>query len=238
MQNTKFLPGRQAGKIKNSNYWLQIALFLFFVFNFIGCATTPLVSPPRPEGIPGIYHRVEKGQTLWRISKIYNIDLDELVKINRIMDATSIEIGQLIFIPHRQKPQSLYNKSYAEDFIWPIKGRVISSFGQIFNNMINKGINIQVNSDTDVLAARSGKVIFYSPNFKGFGKTIIIEHADGFSTIYAKNYQVLVRIGQFLEQGTTVAKVGPGQDKDQKAYLHFEIRKGHVPQNPNFYLSY
>jgi murein DD-endopeptidase MepM/ murein hydrolase activator NlpD len=227
MQNSKL----------NFKQGLPILLFVLVIFNFIGCTTTPLVTPPGLAGVPGVYHRVEKGETLWRISKAYNIDLDELVRINRISDAANIEIGQLIFIPHRQKPQSLYDKSYAEDFIWPLEGGVIASFGQIFNNMVNKGIDIQPRSDSEVVAARSGKVVFYSPNFDGFGKTIIIEHTDGFSTVYAKNSEVFIKIGQNLEQGATIAKVGSGQGRDKNAYLHFEIRKGHIPQNPYFYLS-
>jgi len=218
-----------------ANYCILL-IFTFYLLTFYGCATAPLVYPPRPEGIPGIYHCVEKGETLWMISKIYTVDLDELVRINRISDAASIEVGQLIFIPYRQKPRYLSNKPSAEDFIWPLKGRVIASFGQTFNNMINKGINIQVYKDSNVVAARSGKVVFYNPNFKGFGKTIIIDHGDGFSTIYAKNSEVFIKIGQGIEQGAIIAKVGPSLDTDKNTYLHFEIRKGHIPQNPYFYL--
>jgi murein DD-endopeptidase MepM/ murein hydrolase activator NlpD len=215
--------------------WFIIVPFVFFLLNFIGCATLPSVLPPRREGIPGIYHQVEKGQTLWRLSKIYNLDLDELVSINHISDATNIEVGQLIFIPQRQKPQLPLIQSRLEDFIWPIKGRVITTFGQVFNDMINKGINIQTYADTDVVASRSGKVVFYSPNFKGFGKTIIVDHGDGFLTVYARNSEALVKIGDQVQKGTLIAKVG-SRGRDKSTYLHFEIRKSYIPQNPYFYL--
>jgi len=209
---------------------LLVVLF-FCLLNIFGCATAPVVSrKPVAPGVPGVYHKVEKGQTLWRISKMYDVDLDEIVQMNHISDATSIEIGQLIFIPQlRQEAPRPRIQSSLEDFIWPIRGRVISSFGQTTNSMVNKGLNIQANSTSDVLASRSGRVVFYSPNFKGYGKTIIIDHGDGFMTVYARNSDCLVKAGDSILKGAVIARVN--------SYLHFEIRKGCIPQNPNFYLQ-
>ena len=213
-------------------------LYLCVFVAFSGCVTLPPpkapVAPVVP-GMPGVYHRVEKGQTLWRISRIYNVDLDEIARINRITDATRIEVGQQLFIPNRQKPQSLPSNYFSDDFIWPLKGKVISLFGQTFNNMINKGINIEPASSASVMAARSGKVVFSSDDFGSYGKTLIIEHGDGFSTVYARNAQILVKAGDSVQRGALIAKVGSA-GRDNNRYLHFEIRKGHIPQNPNFYL--
>ena len=221
---------------KHKRLILYLLPTIYYLLFLIGCATAPYTLPPKPQfAMPGIYHRVEKGQTLWRISKIYSADLDEIVRINRIPDAASIEPGQFIFIPSAQKKQYLSGQSSAEDFSWPLKGRVITSFGQTLNDMINKGINIQGAKGQDVVASRSGKVIFYDSNFENFGKTIIIEHGDGFSTVYARNSEVLVKIGDYVQRRTVIAKVG-SSDRDKNAYLHFEIRKGYIPQNPYFYL--
>jgi len=221
---------------KHKRLILYLLPTIYYLLFLIGCATAPYTLPPKPQfAMPGIYHRVEKGQTLWRISKIYSADLDEIVKINRIPDAASIEPGQFIFIPSAQKKQYLSGQSSAEDFSWPLKGRVITSFGQTLNDMINKGINIQGVKGQDVVVSRSGKVIFYDSNFENFGKTIIIEHGDGFSTVYARNSEVLVKIGDYVQRRTVIAKVG-SSDRDKNAYLHFEIRKGYIPQNPYFYL--
>ena len=201
----------------------------------MGCAPAPYVKPTLPPSMPGIYHRVEKGQTLWRISKIYTVDLDEIVKINRIADASSIDVGQLIFIPRRQKPQVLAAKSLSDDFIWPLRGRVISTFGQTFNNLINKGLNIQTYHNSDIVASRSGRVVFLGDNFNDFGKTIIIDHGDGFSTVYARNSRVFIKPGDYVQKGIIIARAGSA-GRDKNIYLHFEIRKGHLPQNPYFYL--
>ncbi|MFA5410318.1 MAG: LysM peptidoglycan-binding domain-containing protein [Candidatus Omnitrophota bacterium] len=162
--------------MRKINFLISIPVFAFLAMVFSGCASVPEIGAVKPiQGIPGIYHRVEKGQTLWRISKIYGLDLDELVSINRISDSSNIETGQLIFIPRRQKQQAEFSQGAVEDFVWPATGRVISGFQEAHHDMINKGIDIQVSRGADILASRSGKVIFYSPNFKGFGKTIIID---------------------------------------------------------------
>lgn len=209
---------------------LILLAFTFGVLAFTGCATTALVMPHKPQGLPGVYHRVERGQTIFRISKIYNTDIDTLVKINRISDVTSIETGQLIFIPYQQKQQASYGKSsLIEDFTWPVKGEVTTTFGQVHNGMLNKGINIKpYRREDNVVAARSGKIVFYGPDLKGFGKTIVIKHSDGFLTVYTGTSQVLVKTGDSMQRGGLIAKAGPN--------LHFQIRKGYIPQNPSFYL--
>lgn len=201
-----------------------------------GCATVNPITTSAPQftGMPGIYHCVEKGQTLWAISKMYGVDLEELAKVNRISDAAQVEINQLVFIPSRNKPQGNADNYSKEDFAWPIKGRVIATFGQVHNNMLNKGINILA-KNPDVFASRSGKVVFYAPAFKGYGKTIIIDHGDGFSSVYARNSEVFIKIGDSVEKGALIAKVGLTA-KDKNKYLHFEIRRWHIPQNPYYYL--
>lgn len=222
-----------------SSYIISILTALFIA----GCASAPPtiapITPPQPIPTAGfVYHKVEKGQTLWRISKIYDVDLAELAKINRLSDTTSIEIDQLILIPKkkREEDRPICKFPTSEDFIWPLHGRVITSFGQTYNNMINKGLNITSSTTSNVIASRSGTVVFCSSNFSGFGKTIVIDHGDGFSTVYARNSELLTKTGDIVTQGMVIAKVGYA-GRDRSPYLHFEIRKGYTPQNPNFYLS-
>lgn len=220
---------------KKNIFSINIFIVLTLLLNIFGCAPAPYVKPQVPEGLPGIYHRVERGQTLWRISKMYEVDLEELARVNRISDSASIEVGQLLFIPNRRRIKTASVKYSSDDFIWPIKGRVIASFGQTYNNMINKGLNIQPRSSLEIVAARSGRVVFYAKDFGGYGKTIIIDHGDGLSTVYARNSEVLIKLGDEVQKGDLIAKAGSA-GRDKNTYLHFEIRKGHLPQNPYFYL--
>jgi LysM repeat protein len=221
--------------LKNKQIFTCILTTICYLLFLAGCAPGPYVKPTPPYGIPGIYHKVENGQTLWRISKLYNADLEEISRFNHLTDTTKIEAGQLIFIPNRHKELASDIKYSSEDFIWPTKGRVIAVFGQTFDNMINKGLNIQPYNDSDVVAARSGKVVFSTDNFEGFGKTFIIDHGDGFSSVYARNTQVFVKAGDNVQKGQVLARAGSAA-RIGPSYLHFEIRKGHIPQNPYHYL--
>jgi murein DD-endopeptidase MepM/ murein hydrolase activator NlpD len=195
----------------------------------------PPVITPQVAPLPGVYHLVEKGQTLWRIAKTYDVDLEELARINRITDTSSIEVGQILLIPNRKTQRIVPIAGLYDDFIWPLKGRVISGFGSTSNNMINKGLDIVPDGNRDVVAARSGRVSFLADNFGSFGKTIIIDHGDGFSTVYARNAECFVKAGDTIQKGALISKAGyAGRDKN--TYLHFEIRKGHIAQNPYYYL--
>ncbi|MFA5286938.1 MAG: LysM peptidoglycan-binding domain-containing M23 family metallopeptidase [Candidatus Omnitrophota bacterium] len=225
--------------LRNNKLSVKSLVIIAYLFFLSGCVTAPYVKPITPAqsvNMPGIYHSVVKGETLWRISKMYDTDLEELVKVNRITDSTVIETGQRIFIPNRSNAKPAYEK-YADndDFIWPSKGRVVGSFGQVVNNMINKGINIAPYGSRDIIASRSGRVVFLSNNFAGLGKTIILDHGDGFFTVYSLSSEVFVKPGDTIKQGTVIARLSPsGEGKN--GYLHFQVRKGHLPQNPIFYL--
>lgn len=206
-----------------------------------GCVTVPpqgLPTAPLGQALPGSYHRVERGETLWRIARNYHVDLDAVVAANRINDATSLEVGQLVFIPHERQEELSSGpriSSASEDFIWPLKGRVIATFGQTTDSMVNKGIHVQPVGTDEVVASRGGRVVFSAEDLPGFGRTLIIDHGDGFSTVYARCAEVWVNPGAVVAQGTRIGRVGSG-GRQKTVYLHFEIRKRHLAQNPYFYL--
>jgi len=155
------------------------------------------------------------------------------------LDAQRIKAGQLLFIPSATAPiksKSPRALSYTkEDFAWPVKGKIILHFGDRKGTSKNKGIDIQVGEGTTVVASRGGKVIFTDDKVKGYGKTIILDHGNDLHTLYAHNSKILVKIGENIKQFAPIAKVG-STGRARTPYLHFEIRKGHQPQNPFYYL--
>jgi murein DD-endopeptidase MepM/ murein hydrolase activator NlpD len=222
-------------------------ILILTVATLAGCATVPPSSGPMTMPVAvshvssGIRHRVEAGQTLWQISKIYNVDIDDIIRVNRISESTPIEIGQVLLIPGGSKTQNISPRptepvqSAGDDFIWPLKGRVIAGFGSTYRNLINRGINIQTSSGANVLASRSGRVVFYSSSLGNFGKTVIIDHGDGLRSVYSRISDCFVQAGENVSRGALIGRAG-SSTRDKNSYLHFEIRKGSLPQNPLFYL--
>ena len=221
----------------------HIAFITLFCITLTGCATTPQVANIEPLPRPvtaGIYHRVVKGETLWRIAKSYNVEISRIAQANRLRDPSRIEVGQMLFVPGAAQKTVVYTRDFPakpgkKGFIWPVKGRVISYFGQKRYNTVNNGIDILSSENALVVASKSGVVSFCDDKVKGFGKTIIIEHDDGYSTVYAYNSQNLVRAGERVKSNQAIAKVGKSSRSDRYA-LHFEIRKRHKPVNPFYYL--
>jgi murein DD-endopeptidase MepM/ murein hydrolase activator NlpD len=186
--------------------------------------------------MPGIYHRVQRGETLWGISKRYKASLDEIVKINRMPDASKINAGQSIFIPYAQEVREVRSLERQDSsFIWPVKGEVVTHFEMKQNNVRSKGIVIRAPEGESVLAARSGKVSFSDDKVKGMGRVIILDHGDGFATVYAHNSANLVKAGDTVRQGQRIARVGTSGRADSPR-LYFEIREAQVPKNPFYYL--
>ncbi len=221
-------------------------ILLSLMLMLSSCATTPVeipsgsptsLLPARPT--ESFTHIVQKGETLWRISKITHTDLETIIKINHLSDSTSITPGQTIFIPKTVSqvttPQTNFSSQGEAEFIWPLKGKVITRFRERIDGVTSKGIDILTESPQDVLASRSGKVIFVD-NLIGYGQTIIIDHGDGLSTLYCGNARVLVHIGEEVKQGSIIAKTGR-TIRPENGSMHFEIRQRHKPQNPLFYLD-
>ena len=182
----------------------------------------------------GLYHKVRPKETLWRISRMYGVNLEALVGANRLTDKEKIYAGQLIFIP--QADITEFGEVAKEKvFVWPIRGKVVSFYGSHKDGVKNKGIDIKARHGEAVIASRSGKISFVEENMEGFGKTIIIDHPDEYSTVYAYNSQLLVSVGQRVRQGTVIAKAGQS-GRAPSPRLHFEIRKKHKPQNPFYFL--
>ena len=121
-------------------------------------------------------------------------------------------------------------------FIWPVKGKVISSFGPKGDGLHNDGINISAPAGTPVVAADGGRVSYVGNELKGYGNLILIHHADGFVTAYAHNSQYAVQRGETVKKGQTIGYVGKSGSVSSPQ-LHFEVRRGKTAVNPKKYLG-
>jgi len=123
-----------------------------------------------------------------------------------------------------------------ERFLWPVKGQVISGFGPKKGGLNNDGVNISAPAGTSVVAADNGVVAYAGNELRGFGNLLLIRHADGWVTAYAHNETLLVKRGDKVKRGQTIAHVG-STGSVSAPQLHFEIRKGTDPVDPMKYLG-
>ncbi|OQX84075.1 MAG: hypothetical protein B6D53_00820 [Candidatus Omnitrophica bacterium 4484_49] len=215
--------------------------FVFLFLVFYGCAAVPrresseyevisaheVFQPPEPPS-RGVYHKVQKGETLYRIARAYDVQIQDIVRANNLANPSMIKEGQLLYIPGVEKTISLSEKK----FIWPVNGKVIVNYHQKTKRGISKGIDILSSGDYNVRAVKSGVVSYSGEDLKGYGNVIIIDHGDEIYSVYAYADKVFVSKGEFVNQGETIAALSP-----QHPVLHFEIRKGHKPVDPLYYLG-
>ncbi len=121
-------------------------------------------------------------------------------------------------------------------FRWPVQGRVISAFGAGADTRKNDGINIAVPTGTSVKAAKEGTVVYAGSELRTFGKLILVRHADGWVSAYAHNDELLVRRGDTVTRGQTIAKAG-STGEVSTPQVHFELRRDMKPVDPLKYLS-
>jgi murein DD-endopeptidase MepM/ murein hydrolase activator NlpD len=121
-------------------------------------------------------------------------------------------------------------------FRWPVRGKVITSYGAKTNGKANDGINLAVPEGTPVKAAEDGLVAYAGNELKGYGNLVLVRHANGYVTAYAHASEVLVKRGDTIKRGQVIAKSGQSGEV-ASPQLHFEIRKGSTPVDPLQFLN-
>jgi murein DD-endopeptidase MepM/ murein hydrolase activator NlpD len=117
-------------------------------------------------------------------------------------------------------------------FVWPVQGPVLSGFGPKGQGLNNDGINIGAPKGAPVVAAANGIVVYAGNEMKGFGNLILIRHQGGWVTAYAHLDRALVAKDAVVAQGDMIGTVG-SSGAPGAAQLHFEMRSGGKPVDPN-----
>ncbi len=121
-------------------------------------------------------------------------------------------------------------------FRWPVRGKVITTYGAKTNGKSNDGINLAVPEGTPVKAAEDGVVAYSGNELKGYGNLVLVRHSNGYVTAYAHASELLVKRGDTIKRGQVIAKSGQSGEVGSPQ-LHFEIRKGSSPVDPLQFLN-
>ncbi len=119
--------------------------------------------------------------------------------------------------------------------MWPVQGEIINRFGttidpKLGTQLVNKGIDIRAPYGASVITIGDGKVV-YEGTFLGYGKIILIDHQNGFCTLYGYLSETLVTKEDKVVKGEVIGKVGTGGLIEETA-LHFEVRKNGIAIDP------
>ena len=232
---------------------------------------------------------VVKGDTLYSLSRKYEIPVNDLAVMNKLSAPFNLSVGQKLKVPKlaavqtktatkvkkvvvkketkakstttakpEKQPYTKVQEKTKETkktvatpktesspkiaarssskFSWPVRGPILSGYGPKNGGLVNDGINISAPLGTTVKAAENGVVAYAGNEVKGMGNLIIIQHSDGWMTVYAHLNSMDVRRGARVSVGQPIGKIGK-TGKVDKPQLHFEIRKGTKSYNPTNYLK-
>ena len=216
---------------------------------------TPDISPSSTANQNSNSHTVKKGDTLSSISRLYNIDVLDLIEFNKLTGFT-IYPEQVIWLedghatsspttPDNNQVNNV-NENNERDLppiprttgpaILPVANvNVVSEFG-MRNGRLHKGIDFAGNPGTPILAVLPGRVVFSGVQ-RGFGNVIIIEHDNYIMTVYGHNESNHVAVGDIVSQGQVIASLG--NTGNATAYLvHFEYRLRGAARNPRELLRF
>ncbi|MDI9568467.1 MAG: M23 family metallopeptidase [bacterium] len=179
----------------------------------------------------GGIHTVVRGDTLWDLSRRYGVSLEALQQANPGVDPRRLVPGSTLIIPGAER--QLANRAASATFIWPVRGRISSSFGPRQGGF-HYGLDIACPQGSSIKAARSGRVVACGWQ-GGYGRVVVIDHGNGIETLYAHASELLVRAGQWVNQGEVIARVG-STGRSTGPHLHFEIRIDGIRVNPSRHL--
>jgi murein DD-endopeptidase MepM/ murein hydrolase activator NlpD len=193
--------------------------------------------------VKGVAHKVQKGDTLSSIAKRYDAETQAIADFpfNTFLNDETFDlaVGQVIIVPDGVKPNETPTapriRQLAPDagtavasgqFVWPTSGTITQYF-----SWYHPGDDIANRAAPEVLAADSGAVIYSGCVSYGYGCHVIIDHGNGYRTLYGHLQRIYVNQGQGINRGVALGKMG-STGRSTGTHLHFEVVKNGVKLNP------
>ena len=180
----------------------------------------------------------KRKKTLSNLQSSLRTDKKKLSKLNKergkleeLLDAVKRAAAEL---PLPSNYESFVSRK--GQLSWPLKGRVAHGFGSRRSGELRwEGWLIGAKAGDEVKAVHQGRVVF-SNYLRGFGLLVIVDHSDGFLTLYAHNQELLKDIGDWVQSNEILSRAGDTGGLDKPA-LYFEIRKNGNPADPKSWLG-
>lgn len=193
--------------------------------------------PTRPVAIQWESVKVRPGDTLAKLATRGGVSLQKIAERNRRGERDPLRPGEMVFAPRVTRVRVMHPASEtplpprkALALRWPVAGVLTSPYGKRWGRM-HDGIDIGATQGSAIHAAADGQVLFAGPQ-RGYGNLVIVRHRCQVTTVYAHAHRTLVRVGQPVSAGQTIALVGQ-TGHATGPHLHFEVRHGIRPVDPH-----
>lgn len=201
--------------------------------------------------VSGLIHKVEKGDTLNSIASDYDVAPQAIADFNYILDTSRLAVGTELVIPGGKVPEEpapiIYvpiqpsygttgtataDKGYC---VWPTTVRTISQYFTWYHNGLDVAAGRQ-NAMPPLLACNSGTVIRSGWDPFGLGLHVILDHGDGYQTVYGHMSRIDVSFGEKVGRGEQLGMMG-STGRSTGPHVHFMVKYNGVAQNPLNYLQ-
>ena len=189
--------------------------------------------------VTGVKYKVKRGETIYSVAKAHQVDAQNIIDypFNTFSndETFALSAGQELLIPDGIKPKEIIldttkytTRTVAAipgvvgegNFMWPTSG-VISQR----NSWYHRAVDIANRSNPTIVAAQGGTVTSAGWNGGGYGNYVVVNHGNGYSTLYAHmlTNSVVVKAGQVVKQGQKLGVMG-NTGRSTGTHLHFEIK--------------
>lgn len=199
--------------------------------------------------VPGVAHTVKPGDTLESVAKKYSAEPQAILDFpfNDVPDDLKLKVGQVLIVPDgqppevksppkpRAQPQFLakgqtgpsFSAPNGGSFMWPTQGIITQYFA-----WYHPALDIANRAAPGIVASDAGTVIVAGwPDNGGYGNRVIIDHGNGYRTLYAHMANVYVSSGQVVAKGQTLGQMG-STGRSTGTHVHFEISYKGIAVNP------
>ncbi len=187
----------------------------------------------------GVRYKVKRGETIYSIAKAHQVDAQNIIDypFNTFSndETFALSAGQELMIPDGIKPKEVIidSQKYASrtvapvpgvvgegNFMWPTSGSLTQRY-----SWYHRAVDIANRSNPAVIAAQGGTVVSAGWNGGGYGNYVVINHGNGYSTLYGHllNNSMVVKAGQVVGQGQRLGTMG-STGRSTGTHLHFEVK--------------
>jgi len=211
---------------------------------------TDVIKPSQSLKIPpvtGVVHKVVSGENIYTIAKKYKTTAQSIVNFPfndfTDLDTFGLTAGQTLYVPDgiiEEEQPKIGPRFYAQiqagvkgtsNFIWPTSGMITQS--PVWYHM---AVDIANPGAPAILASDTGTVVFSGCVRYGYGCHIVIDHGNGYQTLYGHMSSLGVSAGQAVSQGQVIGVMG-SSGMSSGTHLHFELRSGETLLNPLNFLK-